>query len=128
LVVIKLSLSEAFAYDLLAIADIKTLRNVGNYQASLACADLDDEIAQQVGYNHHCAVLASDEYAALRKVNDEMYVRIDELKARGEQLGDAVYIDSRVYQRFLAKQALQKRWFPDQPLTEQKMGYGEGKA
>ena len=125
---ITLSLSEAFAYDLLAIADIKSLRNPGNAQAAQICTDLDDEIARQVGLLKHTEVLHSEEYSALRLVNDEMYIRIDELKARGERMGDAMYIDSRVHKRFLAKQALQQRGFPAEPLKEQKMGYGEGKA
>lgn len=120
---ISLPLSEAFCYDMLAIASIKASFNPHNQQAATNMDALAIDIARQVGYDRHNAVVASPEYRSLLRVNREMYMRIDELKARGEQIGDAVYIDDRVYQRFLAKQALQKRWFPEEPLTEQKMGY-----
>lgn len=121
---ITLTHSEAFAYDLLAIAEIKAARSDSG-RAVFSAHALDEEIERQVGAKKHEVVLESPEYAHLMKVNDEMYVRIDELKARGEQPGDARYIDDRVYQRYLAKQALQAAHFPGTVLTEQKFGYGK---
>jgi hypothetical protein len=121
---ITLTHSEAFAYDLLAIAAIKAVRNHSDKTVT-ELSRLELEISRQVGWDRHEEVMTSPEYAHLYKVNDEMYMRIDELKARGEQPGDASYIDDRVYQRYLAKQALQAAHFPGSELTEQKFGYGK---
>ena len=115
--------NEAFAYDLLAIAQIKALRNPDNEEACLICLNLAFEIERQVGREKHEMIIVSREYLNLYRVNDEIYVRVDEAKVRGEQVGDHRYIDDRVYQRWLAKRALQKQWFPEELLTEQKMGY-----
>ncbi len=115
--------SEAFAYDLLAIAAIKAARNPADNEAKGNLMVLDDEIRRQVGTLWHEQVFASEEYRDLMRVNDEMYIRIDEIKARGEKLGDARYVDDRVYQRFTAKRALQTKWFPAGRFTEQKFGY-----
>lgn len=124
---IHLTHSEAFAYDLLSIADIKYVKTKAETAWS-NFATLRDEIVAQIGDEKHRNVVDSPEYEQLYRVNHEMYVRIDELKARGEQFGDARYIDDRVYQRYLAKQALQKAHFPEQPLTEQKFGYSDAKV
>ncbi len=120
---IYLSHSAGFAYDLLAIAAIKARRNPDSTDAKGNLMTLDYEIQQQVGVLLHEQVCASPEYARVVQVNDEIYVRIDELKARGEQPGDARYVDDRVYQRYLAKVALQERWFPGVKLSETKHGY-----
>ena len=120
---ITLTHSEAFAYDLLSIAYVKLFHNSGDERAYKNVMDLSAEIECQVGGAPHEAILASDSYDRLYRVNDEMYVRINEIKQRKVTPEDATYIDDRVYQRFLAKKALQEKWFPDAPLTEQKFGY-----
>lgn len=120
---ITITIDEAFAYDLLAIASIKAVRNPTNAAANDQVNRLSDEVSKQVGSAKHYHVLGSREYAALRKVNDEIYVRVDVAKARGEQVGDHRYVDDRVYQRWLCKQALQARWFAGEGLAEQKFGY-----
>ncbi len=122
---IKISLDESYAYDMLAIAGIKSDKNMNrrNKQADENYSRLCDEIEDQVGHGKHLGVICSKEFGHLSTVNEEMYNRIDEMKARGEQLGDATYIDSRVFARYQAKKALQDKWFPDSPLTEQKFGY-----
>jgi hypothetical protein len=121
---ISLAVSEAYAYDMLAIATLKMGMNPKDGKAKENMLQLADQMIGQLGDERYLEVLESEEYEALYRVNREMYIRIDELKQREERVGDARYIDNRVYQRFLAKMALQKRWFPEAPLTEQKMGYG----
>ncbi len=121
--IIYLSHSASFAYDLLAIAAIKARRNPDDNAAKGNLMMLEDEIQRQVGILHHEQVCASEEYRELYRVNDEIYVRIDEIKARGEQLGDARYVDDRVYQRYVAKRGLQEKWFAGTALSEQKFGY-----
>ena len=122
---IYLSHSASFAYDLLAIAAIKARRNPDNDEAKGNLMVLDNDIQQQVGILHHEQVCASQEYHDLLRVNDEMYVAIDELNAKGEMHGMATYINDRVHQRYVAKGALQKVWFPGTGLSEQKFGYSK---
>lgn len=112
----------SFVYDMLAIATIKAVHNPLDLNAGLNIARLVGEIEPQVGKEKHFEVIGSPEYAELYRVNEEMYVRIDELKKRGEQLGDAKYIDDRVYLRWLAKKNLQERLF-GAGVVEQKFGY-----
>jgi hypothetical protein len=122
---IYLSHPAAFAYDLLAIAAIKARRNPNDNGAKGNLMLLDEEIQRQVGVMHHEQVCASLEYQTLLRVNDEMYVRIDEMKTRTATGEDARYVDDRVYQRYLAKCALQQVWFPGSAMTEQKFGYAK---
>lgn len=119
---VTLSHDAAFVYDMLAIASIKASHNPGNDNAMANVAKLLEELIVQVGSDKHFQVFGSDEYRDLYRVNEEMYVRIDELKARGELPGDAKYIDDRVYQRWFAKKNLQEKWFGES-VTEQKFGY-----
>lgn len=120
---IYLAHSPAFAYDLLAIAAIKARHNPDDTTAKENLLLLDEAIQQQVGVMLHEQVCASPEYQRLYQVNDEMYIAIDALNANGESHGIATYINDRVYQRFLAKQALQAKWFSGTTLTETKHGY-----
>ena len=120
---INLIVDEAFAYDMWAITQIKALRNPKNLQANANQVQLAKEIREQVGDDKHYEVRTSREYLDLYRVNDEIYVRVDEVKIRGEQVGDHKFVDDRVYQRWLAKRALQEKWFPESKLVEQKMGY-----
>ncbi len=122
---IYLSHPAAFAYDLLAIAAIKARRNPNDNAAKGNLMELDCAIQGQVGSMHHEQVCASPEYLDLLRVNDEMYVRIDEMKLREATGEDARYVDDRVFQRFVAKGRLQKEWFPGTAMTEQKFGYAK---
>lgn len=119
---ITLSVSQSYAYDMLAIAHIKMTRN-SSTAAVLEHMRLVEQIQPQVGAAKHDAIVRSPEYARLQEVNDQMYLRIDEMKQRAPTGEDAQYIDDRVYARFKAKQALQWRWFPGENLTETKHGY-----
>lgn len=112
----------AFVYDMLAIATIKVVYNPSDPKAITVVTDLISKLERQIGAEKHLQVVGSPEYADLYRVNAEMYVRIDELKLRGEQPGDAKYIDDRVYQRWLAKKNLQERHFGS-TVSEQKFGY-----
>lgn len=117
---ITLDLSESYCYDMLAILAVKLNQTLDD-KTRVEYIRMSDRIAAQVP--NHQEVVRSPEYNRLYEVNREMFVRIDELKQRKPTGEDAQYIDDRVYARFKAKQALQARWFPDQPLTEIKYGY-----
>lgn len=113
----------AYAYDMLAIACIKVVYNPQDHKALAGYLDLNTTLEQQQGELDHDAITSCDEFARLSQVNQEMYIRINEMKLREATGEDAKYIDDRVYQRFLAKKALQERFFPANPLTETKHGY-----
>ncbi len=120
---ISVPLPEAFLYDLFSIASIKTCWNPSDVAAQEEAERLSTAIASEVGKEVHWAVLGSEEFATLRRINEEIYVRNDEIKVRPITAEDMAYTDAKVGQRWLAKRALQRRWFPTQPLTEQKYGY-----
>lgn len=131
---ISISVDEAFAYDLLAILMIKGEKcqnrspEVNNarwrLEGELEHQGEDDESAR-AGILQHSQVLRSPQFAALRQANLTVFNRIDAIKARGEQPGDATFVDQHNYQRFLCKRDLQERFFPASPLTEQKLGYDQ---
>lgn len=113
----------AYVYDMCAIAAIKRYYNPEDIKARNGHLFLNNSLMEQHGVEDHVDILSSSEYGRLYKVNEEMYVRINEMKLREATGEDAKYIDDRVYQRFLAKKALQERFFPANPLTETKHGY-----
>lgn len=115
----------AYAYDMLTIACIKLLHNPQDHKALAGYLDLNSSLERQQGEADHAVITSCDEFIRLNRVNTEMYIRINEMKLREATGEDAKYIDDRVYQRFLAKKALQQRWFPSSPLTETKHGYTE---
>lgn len=120
---IYLSLSEAFAYDLLAGAVVKVRHNPDNAEAKGNLMVLDEEIQRQVGALFHEQVCASEEYRALLQILDDIYVRNDLIKTRPPTGDDMAYTDGKVGDRWHAKRALQAKWFPGAALTEQKFGY-----
>ncbi len=118
---IYLSEDIAYGYDAIAIASIKAER-YPNTQTKANYNRRYREVQDQIGELLHLDVICSPEYNALRKVNEEMFIRIDEMKARPRTGEDTEYIDSRVYARQMAKQALQQKWFGSD-ITETKHGY-----
>jgi hypothetical protein len=119
---IKLFHDAAFVYDFLSVYQIKFEKNKNDENACKNFQILNDDIASQVGYKKHDQIVDSEEYIYLLKINREIYEKIDNIKANGEELGDAIYIDNKNYQRWIAKNKLQQVWFKTQ-LTEQKFGY-----
>lgn len=119
---IKISHDYGYAYDLLAISQIKMDKNPNNSKACENFNSLSKEIEDQVGVDLHYKILKSKEYQRVYFVNEEIYLKIDYLKLYGEKLGDAIFIDSKNYERWAAKSDLQKIWF-NQSVKEQKFGY-----
>lgn len=124
---ITLTLSEAFAYDLLAGAAVKLRHNPSSAEAKENLISIHHEIREQVGVTLHEQVCSSIEYQTLMCILDDIYVRNDEIKARPITADDMAYTDGKVGERWHAKRALQTKWFPGSPLTEQKFGYGGAK-
>lgn len=125
---INLKLSEGFVYDLLAIAEVKYQKNPSNSAAASNLRKLNSEIVEQVGIKTHTEINASKEYEEMLTVNELIYDKLDNMKRFGERNGDALEVDGLVYRRFLAKQALQNKFFPNNDLGEQKFGYVKEKS
>jgi len=122
---IRISVDEAAAYDMLAILSIKIVVNGGNdvMPSRVVEERLTSEAVASLGESLHGEIMSSPEYKRLLRANLAVFDRIDLIKTRGEQLGDATYIDQQNYQRYLCKKALQERFFPQSSITEQKLGY-----
>jgi hypothetical protein len=125
--IIDVPVHAAYAYDMYAILYIKHLK----LRDMTALNNLDDmflRIQGAVGNTLHRDILASDEYRDLYDANLCVFEHIDLIKQRPATGADATYIDQMNHARYLAKLALQKRFFPDCPFTEQKIGYDKGAA
>lgn len=124
---INIPVDEARAFDELIIHTLKLMHGKYTDVTLYAAANaLNAAIARGVGVNLFNTVYGSAEYENLFRLNSQVFDAINRLKTDGEWPGAALEIDGLNYQRYLAKQALQKRFFPETPLTERKMGYGEG--
>jgi hypothetical protein len=120
--IVNVPLHAAYVYDMLAILMIKsresyTETNNRNAENMSSC------LGQQVGKELHHQIMWSEEYLNLYRANLAVFQRIDEIKKREATGADATFIDEQNYNRYLAKQALRSRFFPDVPMEEQKLGY-----
>lgn len=115
---IKISVDAAFAFDMLAILLVKSkkLNNIQNAQNYFAFAS---EIKDQIGVDKMQEVLNSQEFADLREINSEVFDLVDKAKDDSCLASD---VDKGNYQRYLAKKALQQKFFGGE-LKETKIGY-----
>jgi hypothetical protein len=111
--------SPAYAYDYLSILKVK-LDLTNDQKVSLNYLETYDHLMKEVGPKLHIDILYSKEYFDLIAVNTYLYHSVDSAK---KDLVKASDVDKLVYDRFLAKQALQKKFFPDLEYKEQKFGY-----
>ena len=121
---IKISVDEATAYDMLSILALKILN--GSKEAERPHLWLSVELEQQIGHRHY-QIVSSPEYEALFQANERVFERINAIKVL-EEAGDATYIDQQNYQRYLCKKRLQKSFFSESKLTEVKLGYDSQKS
>lgn len=115
---IQISVDAALAYDMLSILSVKSQTKP---EVRPDWDRLIVEIIRQVGQEKHNQIM-KEVYPVLWAINSAIFNRIDDLK-KSDQPIDAREIDSMNYQRFEIKQQLQRRFFPETPLTEQKLGY-----
>ena len=121
---VRVTVSTAYAFDMLSIYGIKA-RKTGDYASfQLMC----DEIETQLGAETCVTILESEEFRTLASANQKVFDLIDLIKQRVPTGDDATAIDQGNLERFKAKQALQAKFFPDLPLTEVKLGYNKGAA
>jgi hypothetical protein len=123
-------LDAAVAFDMLSILAVKHAQTTGSAPATANLAafsvPLSGQLGEQYGQPLFCAITGSLEYAALYSTNLALFNLIDWMK-RPDRTPDECHdrrVDTLNYQRWQHKRALQQRFFPDQPLSEQKLGYG----
>jgi hypothetical protein len=111
---IKISVDEAYAFDILTILYIKknnTMADTNNYEKMI------DEIRNQVGDSKFYEILMSPEYKNLLTANKLVYDYVDKIR-NGEKL-DAKEVDDANMLRYKYKKDLQIKYFGNN-VTEQK--------
>lgn len=121
---ITIEIDEGEAYDKLSILEIKCMKT--NWQNPKAFANyslLKSQIAT-ADSKKFLEVHASEEYQKLLDINFEIFNHIDDMKKRTATGEDAIFIDSKNYERFLQKKELQDKYYPSSlGPSEQKFGY-----
>ena len=112
---INLLVDEAYSFDFLRIFYIK----INNIDLKLkAWSECKDYIKDQITDKFN-KIIRSKEYKTLLKANQKTFKAVD--KAKMDKI-KASYVDSCNYERYLAKKALQEKFFSTF-LKETKIGY-----
>lgn len=117
---IKISIDEGAAYDMLCILQIKSKKEPSIIKTTESIKLISSEISYAIGSEKHTLILYSDEYSNLYRANEEVFNLIDQLK-KDPSLG--LLIDQKNYARYLCKKGLMQRFFPDKIQQEIKLGY-----
>jgi hypothetical protein len=115
---LKISLDEAYIFDLLAIYATKINNSEGEKKETILRSfhNLSDEIIEQIGYPLYEDILRSNEYIGLLDANQNVFDLVDRA---GETELSKTTADAN-YKRYLKKVALQTKFFTDK-LTEVKI-------
>jgi hypothetical protein len=112
-----------YGFDYLSIFAVKT-NKIGDEKSITNYKECLEHIALQIGYVFTNEILGSKEYENLYKANLKLFEMVDLVKedpCKGKELDDQVYV------RYLAKVALQNKFFPEKRIIEQKVGYVNSK-
>lgn len=115
---LKISLDYGYAFDMLAILEVKNLflnKKNDNYLR------LYSEIESQIGQEKMETILKSKEYKDLVVTNKKVFDLVDKAQKAD---GLAKQVDSANYERYISKVNLQKIFF-DTEVTEIKIGYNK---
>jgi hypothetical protein len=112
---IKISLDEAYAYDLLAISEVKKNKNILN--AEKIYSIIESDIISQIGNEFHNLIIFSIEYSNIVKANADTFEAVE--KARYSFV-EAREMDDCNMKRYKAKIAIQNKFFPNSELLERK--------
>lgn len=110
-----------YAYDYLSILFVK-LEKTNRSDIRDQYFDCFVNLCREVGDEFHGDVMFSDEYNNLVEVNRRLYDLVDLAKKDEVKASE---VDMEVYQRFLAKKALQEKFFPNAAFSERKIGYAK---
>lgn len=109
-----LIVDEGYAYDYLAILQVKLNKGVADSKAFVQCFD---HVAEQVGWDLHMQIWGSPELAAMIEANAKTFDCVD--RARYGEIS-AKEVDEANMERYRCKVNLQKKFFPSSNITEQK--------
>lgn len=107
---IKISLDEAYVFDILSIYQVK-INNFDGEKLEItlsAMSDLVEEIIEQIGILKYNEVISSREYQELVKANQKVFSLVDIVR---NDTGLAKQADDANYERYLMKIDLQKKFF-----------------
>lgn len=115
---LKISLDEAYVFDMLAVFDVKILNLSGEKLAKTLdkMSDMIEEVIEQIGDSNYQQIISSPEYKQMVEANKKVFELIDQSKFDD---GLAKITDDANYERHVAKMALQIKFF-DSELTEVK--------
>lgn len=113
---INLLVDEAYAFDYLSILEIKKNKNPKNYGNWFSCYAY---LQNQFNNEKWILMISSSEYKDMIKANESTFDAVDKAK---ENLISAKDVDFCNYQRYIAKQKFQEKFF-NTILSEAKIGY-----
>lgn len=103
-----------YAFDYLAILELKNLKGLSS---DSIVNEVKDVLAVQLSDFMFDLVYSSQEYAECLRVNTQVFEAVD--KAKKDEVPASI-VHALNHQRYLAKTALQKKFFSDSELTEKK--------
>jgi hypothetical protein len=113
---LKISLDEAYVFDMLSVFDVK-IKNLDGEKLAKTLekySDMIEEVVDQIGKDKYEAIVSSTEYKDMVDANQKVFDLIDESK---NDTGLAKVTDDANYDRHVKKMALQKKFF-NNDLTE----------
>ena len=110
----------AYCFDFLSILDVKKTKNPQNYDNYTNFSTQLRLLEDFIGKDKLDYVMGSKEYTELFLINFRLYDLVDLAK---KDIVKASEVDAVVYERFVAKGLLQKRFFPQEIQIEKKIGY-----
>jgi len=113
---INIIVDEAYAFDYLSILDLKRQKSSVCYDAWLNCYQ---HLQSQFENEKWLSIIHSFEYKNMLQANDLTFNAVE--KAKNNEVS-AKYVDECNYQRYLAKESFQKKFF-NSDLSEIKIGY-----
>lgn len=111
---INILVDEAYAFDYLAVLEIKKDLSQSAHKAWVMCKEY---MMKQFDILIWESIILSKEYKNLIDINKEVFIAVD--AARYGNIS-AKEVDTKNMQRYHAKKALQEKFFPSDPLTEYK--------
>lgn len=121
---IKISLDEAYVFDLLSILDLKKSKSEGSESSSKHIENYNNlytEISESIGSELLSLILVSEEYERLKNTNIRVFDLVD-LTLKDDGLAGVTAKEN--HKRFVLKNELQKSFFKNN-LKEAKIQYAE---
>ena len=113
---INILVDEAYAFDYLSILEVKKKKSDSSIEAWQKCYI---HLQKQFDSEKWLSMIYSEEYKNMIKANELTFEAVD--KAKNNEV-TAQYVDHCNYQRHVAKQNFQKKFFNSE-LSELKIGY-----